>query len=86
MVMEGVTYISCDLIDAGSVQGWIRPFRRFFPRCLVREDTACDVGEVLWPDPARHLEIMFMYFYILLRICSDFQCKMQPLEMHGCID
>ncbi|XP_058258311.1 uncharacterized protein LOC131361293 [Hemibagrus wyckioides] len=44
---------ACGLIDAGSVQGWIRHSRRFFPRCLVREDIACDVDEVLWSDPAR---------------------------------
>ncbi|KAK3572373.1 hypothetical protein QTP86_032609 [Hemibagrus guttatus] len=44
---------ACDLIDAGSVQGWIRHSRRFCPRCLVREDIACDVDEVLWQDPAR---------------------------------
>ncbi|KAK3533814.1 hypothetical protein QTP70_031073 [Hemibagrus guttatus] len=25
---------ACDLIDAGSVQGWIYHSRRFFPRCL----------------------------------------------------
>lgn len=44
---------ACDQIVAGSVQGWIRHSRRFFPRCLAREDIACDVDEVLWPDPAR---------------------------------
>lgn len=24
-----------------------------FPRCLTWEKVACDVDEVLWPDPAR---------------------------------
>ncbi|KAK3561613.1 hypothetical protein QTP86_010689 [Hemibagrus guttatus] len=37
---------ACDLIDAGSVQGWIRHSRRFFARCLAREDITCDVDEV----------------------------------------
>lgn len=27
--------------------------RRFFQRCLANEDIACDVDEILWPDPAR---------------------------------
>ena len=37
----------------GSVQGWIRHARRYFPRCLAREDIACDVDEVMWPDANR---------------------------------
>uniref|UniRef100_UPI00358E5982 uncharacterized protein n=1 Tax=Myxine glutinosa TaxID=7769 RepID=UPI00358E5982 len=44
---------ACDQIDAAAVQGWIRHSRRFFPRCLANEDIACDVDEILWPDPAR---------------------------------
>ncbi|XP_048855527.1 uncharacterized protein LOC125723169 isoform X9 [Brienomyrus brachyistius] len=44
---------ACDQIDAASVQGWIRHSRRFFQRCLANEDIACDVDEILWPDPAR---------------------------------
>ncbi len=44
---------ACGDIDAASIQGWIRHSRRFFPRCLARENIACDVDEVLWPDPAR---------------------------------
>lgn len=42
----------CDEIDVDAIQGWIRHSRRFFPRCLSRQDIACDVDEVLWPDPA----------------------------------
>ncbi|KAI2660049.1 Insertion element IS630 uncharacterized 39 kDa protein [Labeo rohita] len=42
-----------DQIEAASVQGWIRHSRRFFQRCLANEDIACDVDEILWPDPAR---------------------------------
>ncbi len=44
---------ACDHIEAASVQGWIRHTRRFFQRCLANEDIACDVDEILWPDPAR---------------------------------
>ncbi|XP_045560151.1 uncharacterized protein [Salmo salar] len=43
---------ACDEIDVGAIQGWIRHSRPFFPRCLAREDIACDVDEALWPDPA----------------------------------
>ncbi|XDV47331.1 hypothetical protein PO909_016999 [Leuciscus waleckii] len=42
---------ACGDIEVGSIQGWIRHTRRYFPRCLAREDIACDVDEVLWPDP-----------------------------------
>ncbi|XP_073704232.1 uncharacterized protein [Garra rufa] len=44
---------ACGDIEVGSIQGWIRHTRRYFPRCLAREDIACDVDEVLWPDPNR---------------------------------
>ena len=44
---------ACDQIDAVAVQGWIWHSRRFFPRCLANDDIACDVDEILWPDPAR---------------------------------
>lgn len=44
---------ACDQIEATAIQGWIRHSRRFFPRCLGNEDIACDVDEILWPDPAR---------------------------------
>ncbi len=44
---------TCGNIEVASVQGWIRHARRYFPRCLARENVSCDVDEVLWPDPAR---------------------------------
>ncbi|XP_034152906.1 uncharacterized protein LOC114840851 [Esox lucius] len=44
---------ACGDIEVGSIHGWIRHTRRYFPRCLGREDIACDVDEVLWPDPNR---------------------------------
>ncbi|XP_034145215.1 uncharacterized protein LOC117593610 [Esox lucius] len=44
---------ACGDIEVGSIHGWIRHTRRYFPRCLAREDIACDVDEVLWPDPNR---------------------------------
>ena len=42
-----------DQIEHAAIQGCIRHSRRFFPRCLANDDIACDVDEILWPDPAR---------------------------------
>ncbi|KAK0151031.1 hypothetical protein N1851_007823 [Merluccius polli] len=50
-LMQGMEE-ACDEIAVGAIQGWIRHSRRFFPRCLARENIACDVDEALWPDPA----------------------------------
>ncbi|KAJ8395850.1 hypothetical protein AAFF_G00027330, partial [Aldrovandia affinis] len=36
---------ACGDIDVGAFGGWIRHARRFFPRCLARENIACDVDE-----------------------------------------
>ncbi|KAM4581429.1 uncharacterized protein PAE49_005983 isoform 1-T1 [Odontesthes bonariensis] len=44
---------ACGDIAVRSINGWIRHTRRYFPRCLAREDIACDVDEILWPDPNR---------------------------------
>ncbi len=44
---------ACGDIDQASCQAWIRHPRRYFPRCLGLEDIACDVDEILWPDPER---------------------------------
>ncbi|KAJ4940174.1 hypothetical protein JOQ06_026483 [Pogonophryne albipinna] len=40
----------CRDISAESCQGWCRHARRYFPRCLAREDMRCDVDEAMWPD------------------------------------
>ncbi len=44
---------TCGDIEVGSIQGWIRHTRQYFPRCLACEDITCDVDKVLWPDPNR---------------------------------
>ncbi len=36
---------ACQDITAEHCQGWIRHTKRFFPRCLAREDIRCDVDE-----------------------------------------
>lgn len=36
-----------------SVREWIRHVRGFFLCSFAKEDIACDVDEVLWPDPER---------------------------------
>ena len=77
---------ACDQIDAVAVQGWIRHSRRFFPRCLANEDIACDVDEILWPDPARRrddalysifvffFQIFFLVLDIMLCLSDSLQC------------
>ncbi|XP_049914950.1 uncharacterized protein LOC126399166 [Epinephelus moara] len=40
---------ACGDVTAEACQGFMRHCRRFFPRCLAREDIACDEDEVLWP-------------------------------------
>lgn len=40
----------CGDISPEACQGWIRHSRRFYPRCLAREDIRCDVEENMWPN------------------------------------
>ncbi len=44
---------ACGDIQVTAIHGWFRHARGYFPRCLAGEDIACDVDEVLWPDPNR---------------------------------
>ncbi|XP_078023635.1 uncharacterized protein LOC117260022 [Epinephelus lanceolatus] len=44
---------ACGDISLKSIQGFMRHSRRFFQRCLDRENIACDVDEALWPDRNR---------------------------------
>ncbi|KAL6477133.1 hypothetical protein MHYP_G00156320 [Metynnis hypsauchen] len=41
---------ACEDITADACRGWIRHSRRFFPRCIAREDIQCDVDENMWPN------------------------------------
>ena len=41
---------ACADVSSESCQGFMRHSRRFFQRCLDREDIAVDVDEALWPD------------------------------------
>ncbi|KAL4005481.1 hypothetical protein ACER0C_005194 [Sarotherodon galilaeus] len=45
--------LACVDIPAEAFQGWIRHSRAFFPRCLARDNIACNVDEVVWPDAAQ---------------------------------
>ncbi|XP_025758107.1 uncharacterized protein LOC112843511 isoform X1 [Oreochromis niloticus] len=45
--------LACVDIPAEAFQGWICHSRAFFPRCLARDNIACDVDEVMWPDAAQ---------------------------------
>ncbi|XP_026032840.1 uncharacterized protein LOC113027441 [Astatotilapia calliptera] len=44
---------ACGDIQVTAIHGWFRHARGYFPRCPAGEDIACDVDEVLWPDPNR---------------------------------
>ncbi len=55
--------LACGDIGEESCQGWIRHTRGFFPRCLRRDNIACDVDEVLWPDPAQRQEAHWSHVY-----------------------
>lgn len=70
---------ACDLIQAASVQGWIRHTRRFFQRCLANEDIACDVDEILWPDPARWrdsvLLLLLLQFFFRVAVSVGTSCS-----------
>ncbi|XP_051991322.1 uncharacterized protein LOC127650147 [Xyrauchen texanus] len=45
--------LACGDIGVEACQAWIRHARGFLPHCLARQNVACDVDEVLWPDPVR---------------------------------
>lgn len=45
-----VMELACGDTGVESCQGRIQYARGFSPCCLAKEDVACDVGEVLWPD------------------------------------
>lgn len=45
--------LACVDIPVEAFQGWIHHSRAFFPRCLARDNIACDVDEVMWPDAAQ---------------------------------
>ncbi|XP_044052938.1 uncharacterized protein LOC122876529 [Siniperca chuatsi] len=48
---------ACDDITADACRGWIRHSKRFFPRCIAREDVCCDVDENLWPNRQDRQEV-----------------------------
>ncbi|XP_026213312.1 uncharacterized protein LOC113160317 isoform X1 [Anabas testudineus] len=48
---------ACDDITADACRGWIRHSKRFFPRCIAREDIRCDVDENLWPNIQERQEV-----------------------------
>lgn len=56
---------ACGDIAADAFHGWNRHARRYFPRCLARENIACDVDEVLWPDRNRREDAAYFLFFLL---------------------
>lgn len=47
---------ACDDITGDQCRGWLRHARRFFPRCIARENIRCDVDESLWPDGQQRMD------------------------------
>ena len=41
---------ACVDVTADQCKGWLWHARRFFPRCIARENIRFDVDENLWPD------------------------------------
>ncbi|XP_047676533.1 uncharacterized protein LOC113637723 [Tachysurus fulvidraco] len=80
---------ACDEIDVGAIQGWIRHSRHFFPRCLAREDIACDVDVVARPGCAAG-KMLPNYFSCLFFYCNIFlmssvtreELRVEPLLLH----
>ena len=51
-----------------------RHTRRYFPRCLARENIACDVDEVLWPDRNQRQDEATFFCPFLFYIFLSFFC------------
>ncbi len=63
----------CLAIGAEDCQGWIRHARRYFPRCIARENIQCDVDENLWHNRQERMGLnvkdkIYIYIYIYMYI------------------
>ncbi len=67
---------ACDDITAESCRGWIRHSRRYFPRCIARDDIRCDVDETMWPDREERLDV-HEWFTVLCMLYVQFQYVLQ---------
>ena len=57
MALLAATDAACDDITAEPCRGWIRHSRRYFPRCIARDDIRRDVNENMWPDRQELLDV-----------------------------
>lgn len=48
---------ACEDITVDACRGWIRHSKRFFPRCIARENIRCDVDENMWADRQERLDV-----------------------------
>ena len=48
---------ACEDITVDACRGWIRHSKRFFPRCIGRENIRCDVDENMWADRQERLDV-----------------------------
>ncbi len=65
---------ACDDITAESCRGWIRHSRRYFPRCIARDNIRCDVDETMWPDREESLDV-HKWFTVLCMFSSNMYCN-----------
>ncbi|KAM4592404.1 uncharacterized protein PAE49_011102 [Odontesthes bonariensis] len=49
---------ACEDITADACRGWIRHSRRFFPRCIARDNIQCDVDENMWPNRQERQQVL----------------------------
>lgn len=61
---------ACGDIAADAFHSWIRHARKYFPHCLARENVACDVDEVLWPEGKMQYNFFcfLVVFFFLLQL------------------
>src|SRR4029434_4557371 len=86
---------ACGDIAPELFQGWIRHTRRYFPHCLARENIACDVDEVLWPDRNQRQDEAYFFCPFLFDIFLSFfvdctglypiVCSVQIIYTFSCV-
>lgn len=47
---------ACEDITENQCRGWLRHARRFYPRCIAKENIRCEVDENLWPDREQRVD------------------------------
>ncbi len=76
MALLVAMYAACDDITAESCRGWIRHSRRYFPRCIARDDIRCDVDE-LCGQTERNVWMCMndLQYYVCCMFSSNMYCN-----------